>query len=1524
MKRLAVAIAAALILLSVSVTAYAAPEDQQSSGQSDEVSAQDSSKLTEEQSEKTDILQETAPKTTTAQDSSETDAQESTSSKIDIDKMQYATYNIKNVDMYIDIPKDMYVLTPGIAADDPALKAAGMTKKEAEDSLSENDTAIKAFAKDFSYDITVTMVKNSDTKEIGNLSTLDDKQVQKIMDTLLRNDYSTGCARNKYNNVLFLTLNMEYKAEDGTDVYGIQQYTIINDANIIITFRSKNQPLTNDQRALFNKIMSSVFFDVEEPVVSESSVSDLNEMTIQELDKRYLLIIAASIIAAAALVGIIVVAVKRKETVAGEQGYVPKSGKPDNDDKDEEEYDDDEEEIPLVKTTDTQIFRKVGSNELYSSSKPKTDNSQSKNGKLNSTAELSIPKNPYTPVGKAEAVAQPAMSVTSEIAKFSIINEQAKLAADKKKESVQEDTVVFAESTPKHKTNIQQIGESVFEKKEPEKPVSEYERRFGKNRTNTAPAVNEAPSRPEAPKSEPEKKELSQFEKRFGKVRPAGAYTTASTADNAEVKPVGELNIAPMITARNLRPENDPSLIKQENDHVKDPNIALLDEEMPQSEMKLKIVNPRVNIPRDEEKTVIPEKQDTEAEKPEAKTEDKEAEKVSSPEEEPEQKNQSLYSADSSDEIIVTDIQNEVESADENNSLDDFFSSEDGVSDSIELSDSAVVLTGLEPKVEAVPEPTAVTPTKNETVDETPSVRPEEESSEVTAEIPAVNETPVVTPEEEIQESAAELPVVDETPIVTASENDTAAAVNGPESDEEATESVSDAPVITPKEKTADEASAEVETNPENMSFAAQDKQTEAAAEKSDVTPEEEKTGSDTPAENDITVEAPVEATEEVKAELPQEDAVSGENETDIPQDNKADIPDDDASQVKHEEAEKDNNEDELISAPEESEEPTEHIEKDKKEDFLKPPSPAKKPQKKEQPKEEITVTEPTEKDSSETEKQSFFDKVKNKIFDAGETDSIYETAAIEPEKNKASTMSFIDKIRNKLKNHLPEESEEPQTETAEMEEFFSDVSENQKTSDVKAEPAEEPETGVKEIFRSPKMTNRVEIGIEKGKDGNIVINSFNGIGGKPEAVEIKDGSAELKAAEEKAKLDKAHEEAKDGSAEPQEPEETAKQEAKSAEEDKTPVKPEKTPTATEASQSEPKKKEGRRKKKKKKNKSNAAVNAVAAKGTESVVDAAAAIGTANAAGQAATAGAAVIGAGVVAAAAVKGAEITAKAVSESKADNVSNSADASKETKPEPMTVESVKDTIPEPDVMEAVTNVQSKYFTDEAVAESQPESVKAEQPEQPEPEAAEPVKAEQPEPEAAEPVKAEQPEPVEPEIDFKRESGIVFELPDTYFAQPIIPKKGMLTFIPALESVNAEEYNKKFEAILSGKVQSDPEPLIQYDSAPEPSAAESLQIEEPEPVPVVQPAVQPEIPEPAAEIPEQKASRPKKRKVRKQDAEIEFYSEEGEDDTLDPFAPGSGEIPLKDLEEKPADTIGSKLKRSLGKIFTTPDGED
>ena len=174
----------------------------------------------------------------------------------------------------------------------------------------------------------------------------------------------------------------------------------------------------------------------------------------------------------------------------------------------------------------------------------------------------------------------------------------------------------------------------------------------------------------------------------------------------------------------------------------------------------------------------------------------------------------------------------------------------------------------------------------------------------------------------------------------------------------------------------------------------------------------------------------------------------------------------------------------------------------------------------------------------------------------------------------------------------------------------------------------------------------------------------------------------------------------------------------------------------------------------------------------------------------------------------------------------------------------------------------------------------------------------------------------------------------------------------IPALESVNADEYNKKFEAILKGKVQSEPEPLIQYDRPPE-SAAEAAgeqfaqeaadenakepehntnsnfrkaedQVKTESAVSFYSENGQDDTLDPFAPQNKNESGRTKQKHKQKKTQEISYYSEDGEDDTLDPFAPGSGEIPLKELETKQNESIGSKLKRSFGKIFTDPDGED
>ena len=165
--------------------------------------------------------------------------------------------------------------------------------------------------------------------------------------------------------------------------------------------------------------------------------------------------------------------------------------------------------------------------------------------------------------------------------------------------------------------------------------------------------------------------------------------------------------------------------------------------------------------------------------------------------------------------------------------------------------------------------------------------------------------------------------------------------------------------------------------------------------------------------------------------------------------------------------------------------------------------------------------------------------------------------------------------------------------------------------------------------------------------------------------------------------------------------------------------------------------------------------------------------------------------------------------------------------------------------------------------------------------------------------------PEEIKPKYNFERDSGIRFEHASVSKYMPITPKKGYLTVIPSLESVNADEYNKKMEKILSGQEQM--------------PGTEELIPEEIQPVEDVPVKTTSVISEKAKPV-----TKKVNRKKVKQEDKIEFYSEDSEDNTLDPFAPGSGEIPLKDLEVRPNEGIGTKLKKSFGKLFTAAEDEE
>lgn len=534
MKRLTAVLAAAILAISVSAYAFAVPE------QSAESSAPESSAVTSSENPEAESSAEESSETSEQSEQSKTEtspdesSEETVSAPDETAASGFVRYTVEEAGMDIDIPVGMHILTPDISEKDPALTAAKLTREEVIKSFAQSDTFLKAFASDFSYDITVTVTGNDRTKAIGNLTSLADKEVDRLAESLLDNEYAKGCSKNMYANTLFLTLELEYTS-GSSRTYAIQEYTIVKDKNVIITLQSHDNKVSDDLRSEFMNIMTGLSFG---GIGTTPAVENPGNAQVNELDIRYFIIMGAAVISIIALAAIIITAVRyrssgRKKINENEKETEVIIKKPNTSLRLEDE---DDKSIQTVKdeqsSLDDEIFKPVDEDVLYKNEKlaeKKKQKEASRNiPRLDATTELEIPKNPYTPVGKAEPVAQPALSVTSEIAKLSIINSEAAKASGEKPAPADDEEVVIAESAPKQKTSIEQIGESVFEKQKDKQNIQEQ---------TVQPEIKTEIEKPETKKPEPEKtEELSEYERRFGKNR----AVSASSVSAATIVPVDE------------------------------------------------------------------------------------------------------------------------------------------------------------------------------------------------------------------------------------------------------------------------------------------------------------------------------------------------------------------------------------------------------------------------------------------------------------------------------------------------------------------------------------------------------------------------------------------------------------------------------------------------------------------------------------------------------------------------------------------------------------------------------------------------------------------------------------------------------------------------------------------------------------------------------------------------------------------------------------------------------------------------
>ncbi|MGN1458506.1 MAG: hypothetical protein ACI4XP_11245, partial [Acutalibacteraceae bacterium] len=220
--------------------------------------------------------------------------------------LTYSEYKLSDIGMNIKLPDSMYILTRDMKENDPSLKACNLTKDEVMDSFKASNTYIKAIEKNFSYDITVTMVKNSDTETVDNLTSLSDDEIQSVIDSLLNQSIYTGCSKSTFNNTQFLTLDLQYDSSN-TKIYGIQEYTVIKGTKVVVTFQSYDGEISDSQKSLLNTIMNSVTFD---GIDSAEKVSSVASTSVSNLDIRYIYIIIASVVGIAALAAMIIVLIK--------------------------------------------------------------------------------------------------------------------------------------------------------------------------------------------------------------------------------------------------------------------------------------------------------------------------------------------------------------------------------------------------------------------------------------------------------------------------------------------------------------------------------------------------------------------------------------------------------------------------------------------------------------------------------------------------------------------------------------------------------------------------------------------------------------------------------------------------------------------------------------------------------------------------------------------------------------------------------------------------------------------------------------------------------------------------------------------------------------------------------------------------------------------------------------------------------------------------------------------------------------
>ena len=180
------------------------------------------------------------------------------------------SYQINELDeMTVTLPDDMTAVTRDSKYTDRYFSLFGLDYDDTMNNFKSGDIYLQGMDSNSQTTITVTMTKNSDSRDISNYNLLNSEKLSEVTNNFLLQSEYTACTPDTAQKIVWLYFDTKVTSNTGT-INAYQANTVYDGMSINVTLQRNSGNVTADDYNTFRSIVSSVNFN---KVGSENSMT---------------------------------------------------------------------------------------------------------------------------------------------------------------------------------------------------------------------------------------------------------------------------------------------------------------------------------------------------------------------------------------------------------------------------------------------------------------------------------------------------------------------------------------------------------------------------------------------------------------------------------------------------------------------------------------------------------------------------------------------------------------------------------------------------------------------------------------------------------------------------------------------------------------------------------------------------------------------------------------------------------------------------------------------------------------------------------------------------------------------------------------------------------------------------------------------------------------------------------------------------------------------------------------------------